>query len=734
MSPYVSSLSVPSFLLGLIRALPLGCVVEKGTVYCHGSGFPFGMHVSLSTAFPLAAFHILAGGGALLLLASPRNVGKKILFLATSLTVYCILRLLILIGIYGEFRDALLLLDPTWTLASMSPFLFFMAAEMPLGNAPLSPSLFQFGRLRTRNALLAVLALSVLVFGLWAVFRFGEPAVGKPGRILVDEAHSNWAWTDRSFGELSFGMGTEYHYGALFRQLQERFDVRRNYDAITAFSLKEIDVLIIKTPSRPFQDSEKSAIRTFVEKGGGLLLVGDHTDVFGSSTVMNELCRSVGPRFNLDAVLDLEDQQFLVWRRQGHLWHKMLAGVPRVCFATSCSVNLSLGGLGVISRGNVYSEAAHYGHHFFYGDLVYSTEDAVGTRCLVAVASRGRGRVAWFSDSTILSNFTLYNPYNAELCLTLLDWLNEAPRWHWFRWVARSGLGLVAVLLIPVLVRRRAVMGHLIAALALSVAGAALVIHMTPAAGELPAGSRIPRAHFEAEHCRVALDERYAFLSAESSTGFHTNQTFYALTQRLGIVPHVMESPDEARSQDIVVFLEPVRRIGAGERRRFESFLRVGGRILVVDTSVNQVSTANDLLADYGLQLAEQVSGEGECLVTFDGTIVELPHARTIIGGTPVLRDAIGRVVVASQRIGKGTIMVMGDSSVFADSSLGLTGRVPDSDELARIKLEFFLLRELLAGDDGRLSGAPVRGRNRGCSTRRHVETSSLLCYHSPDP
>jgi hypothetical protein len=668
--------------------------------------------VSLSTAFPLAAFHILAGGGALLLLASPRNIGKKIVLLATSLTAYCVLRMFILIGLYGEFRDASILVDSNWILASMSPFVFFMAAEMPLENGLLPPSLSQFGRLRTKNGLLAVSALSVFLFGLWGISRFGEPAVEKPGRILVDEAHSNWAWTDRSFGELSFGLGTEYHYGGFFRLLRERFHVRRNYDAITTSSLKEIDVLIIKTPSHPFQDSEKRAIRTFVERGGGLLLVGDHTDVFGSSTIMNELCRSVGPRFYLDAVLDLKDQGFVVWRRQGHLWHQMLEKVPRICFATSCSVNLPPGGLGVISRGDVYSEAAHYGHPFFYGDLAYSTEDVVGTRCLVAVASKGRGRVGWFSDSTILSNFTLYNPYNTELCLALLDWLNEAPRWRSFPWVARSGLGLVAVLLIPLLVRLRAVMGHLIAALALSVAGATLIIHTTQAARELPAVSRIPRAHFEAEHCRLALDERYAFLNAKSNAGLSTNQTFYALTQRLGIVPHVMEGPDEARAQDMVVFSEPVRRIGAGERRHFERFLRLGGRILVMDTSVNQASTANDLLAQYGLRFAEQVSSEGKCMVRVDGTLIELPHVRTIVGGTPVLRDTVGRVVVASRRVGKGKIIAMGDCSVFADSSLGLTGRLPNSDQLARIKLEFFLLREGLAGNNVPFTRATVTGGN----------------------
>jgi hypothetical protein len=99
-------------------------------------------------------------------------------------------------------------------------------------------------------------------------------------------------------------------------------------------------------------------------------------------------------------------------------------------------------------------------------------------------------------------------------------------------------------------------------------------------------------------------------------------------------------------------------------------------------------------------------------MVRVDGTLIELPHVRTIVGGTPVLRDTVGRVVVASRRVGKGKIIAMGDCSVFADSSLGLTGRLPNSDQLARIKLEFFLLREGLAGNNVPFTRATVTGGN----------------------
>jgi len=706
-SPYVASLRVPSFLLELIRAFPLSCVVANGTIQFQGSGSPFELYLSLSQLVPLAAFQVFVGGSALLLLAPPRDIGRNILFLGASLVVYCVLRLLILVGLYQEFRAAWLLVDPNWTLVSMGPFVLFLAAEIPVRKDLWLRSLSQFYRFRSKKDLYIVSSLWILLFGLWALFRFGEPAVEKAGRVLVDEGHSNWAWTDHTFGELSFGLGTEYHYGAFFRRLQERFDVRRNYGTISTSVLNNADVLIIKIPSRPFTTAERDAVCSFVNRGGGLLLIGDHTDVFGSSTIMNELCRSLSCRFNLDGVFDLKDQGCVVWLRQGQLWHQILESVPKVCFATSCSIKLSPGSLNIISRGNVYSDAANYGHYSFFGDLAYSSADPVATQCLVAVAPKGEGRVAWFTDSTILSNFAIHNPCNLELSLALVNWLNKVPRWHCFPWLARSGLGLALVLMILAVVRGRFSIGHLVVALALSVLGAIVVLHAVRTPPELPPRSGTPRAYFDTKHCRFELDQRYFFMDVKSEKEFSTDQSFYTLTQRLGIVPRVMDNLAEPSPQDMVVFFEPVRRFSCTDRRHLERFLNLGGCIMVLDASFNQASTANQLLADYKMEFRDQGVGRDTSFVEYDGTSVKLSHVRTILGGTPVLEDSAGRTVVASRQVGKGRVIAMGDCSAFADSSLGLLGSFPKPDQLARIKLEFFLLRLGLSGHDANFSSKP---------------------------
>lgn len=46
--------------------------------------------------------------------------------------------------------------------------------------------------------------------------------------------------------------------------------------AITTSSLQGVSVLIVPEPQDPFSDSERGVVLTFVQNGGGLLLIGDH--------------------------------------------------------------------------------------------------------------------------------------------------------------------------------------------------------------------------------------------------------------------------------------------------------------------------------------------------------------------------------------------------------------------------------------------------------------------------
>lgn len=121
-------------------------------------------------------------------------------------------------------------------------------------------------------------------------------AIGTGPKLVLDEAHSNFHTLDGrylAFGRMAHGIG---------------FQVTPLRTQFTDESLRDVRVLVIAnalnarnarnnwtlpTPSA-FTSSEISAVRRFIERGGGLLLVADHMPFAGAA---EDLGRAVGVQF-----------------------------------------------------------------------------------------------------------------------------------------------------------------------------------------------------------------------------------------------------------------------------------------------------------------------------------------------------------------------------------------------------------------------------------------------------
>src|SRR5262245_10471562 len=99
-----------------------------------------------------------------------------------------------------------------------------------------------------------------------------------------------------------------YNYASIAKFLSHYYDVKANSAPLTPDVLRETDVLILKTPTRAYSPEERAAILEFVRQGGGLFLVGEHTNVWGSGFYLNALARPLGFDFRYDVVFDLRKQ------------------------------------------------------------------------------------------------------------------------------------------------------------------------------------------------------------------------------------------------------------------------------------------------------------------------------------------------------------------------------------------------------------------------------------------
>lgn len=76
-------------------------------------------------------------------------------------------------------------------------------------------------------------------------------------------------------------------------------------DKIDAATLADCDVLVIKTPTARYSPDEVEAVLQFIEQGGGVLLVGDHTNFERMATTMNDIARPLGFIFRDDLLFGL---------------------------------------------------------------------------------------------------------------------------------------------------------------------------------------------------------------------------------------------------------------------------------------------------------------------------------------------------------------------------------------------------------------------------------------------
>lgn len=658
---------------------------------------------------------ILAGGLALLPLLRGEKPRRRALRLATALAVvggYALFRYLALTAVVGISRDPTLFWLPLAQALSFLPLAPLLAHVLPLGaslpEAGKKPALRNAGRYAACAGLAFVAGLAVV--GLLAEVDPGRP---KAGRVLLDEYNSNWEWTTQALDTEWYGQKSGYNYYSLGQWLQYYYQVDTNFSPRTPELLAGYDVLIIKTPTAPFAPEELDAIDAWVRAGGGLFLIGDHTNVFGTSSYLNPLARRFGLRFRYDSTYDLQTLRVTLYERPGLLAHPAVLEMPPFLFATSCTLEAPLTAGNVMVGYGLRALPVDYSTRVFFPDKDREQDYPFGLFLQSAAVQHGQGRVVAFTDSTVFSNFTMFIAGKPEYFLGVMNWLNHAARWPWLD----GALLLVAVLggaaslyLLRGLDRRRGLavlLGALLLATALGPWGAHKLAE---------ASNPLPEPHtaytgiaFEAEHSRLALPTRPAASPPDASY-----QTFYVWTQRLGYVPSFSDTLEEALGRgQVLVLVNPVRPFDPAEMAALEAFVRGGGRLLVLTEPQGQSTTlANQALAPFGLEVEARRATTGAVHNAAGEALGELQVSGLVRGGEPLLTLAGQAPLVALVHHGEGLVAAVAFAQPFSDGQMGSTSVIPTAHQRFLFEIEFWLLRGLVDGDDWPPLRVPASGTN----------------------
>ena len=152
---------------------------------------------------------------------------------------------------------------------------------------------------RARKTLLTIVLASVLFAG---VVSSGGPLVLEPpNRSILVHNRGGLDWKRPVFGK--FGSFSSGMFGLLPVYARENgfeFDVL-DKDSIEGSDLSNTQVLVLINSPKQWSSAEKAVISEFVSDGGSLLVLGDHTDVFGLMKGFNPLIEDFGIRFKFDS-------------------------------------------------------------------------------------------------------------------------------------------------------------------------------------------------------------------------------------------------------------------------------------------------------------------------------------------------------------------------------------------------------------------------------------------------
>lgn len=521
--------------------------------------------------------------------------------------------------------------------------------------------------------------------------------------ILVDNIHSLARDQIQHLQRGQFSYLALHGMGRLFDHLASngyatRYVTRDDAHELTADVLRGVDILFVDLlglHSLDYSAREVEVVRRWVERGGGLLVASDHTNVYDNARRVNALLEPMGIRVTystaIDRVPDFANPEgsYLKVRRFGT--HPVTRGVRAITYLGGATL-ATQHGVAFLSEGGFSDFWAEGRPPRHLGNWRRDPSEEAGSLPLLAARDFGAGRVVVLGDENLLGNQQLFMADNFALVTNLFAWL----------------AGLEA---------------------------APPALHAPP-----PARLRVG----------FALEPSGWNVYGQDCDFYHP---FYITFNQ---TPGVMAAGllDLDGDWDVLVFTDPAAPLDAAGRRAVAAHLAAGGTVVVLTDVVRTRPGARQLLVD----LVPDVVVEGRSRISVQGlpapervetlTAAEewpavspalavgglhvagqeypgglrcpwdvgktRPYLRRIraSGGEPLLQAEVRGGVVDVARtyaVGGGTVVVFFQDGVFRNETLGWAEHVPTGRTIESFRIAYAFIDWLLErhGARGR-AGAQV--------------------------
>ncbi len=279
--------------------------------------------------------------------------------------------------------------------------------------------------------------------------------------VIIDEFHSEWepTWTDyiEAYEEDPVS-GVNNYYG-LLHVLSSLYDVTLIIDkpekvpsvstvktvlvddGISLQTLKQIAqdreaVLILKCVTKPYSQAECEAIMQFLAEGNGLILIGEHTNLYDMGTNLNPFAERLGYRYLPTGIQDIYSESRGTITQSGEfpaLIARYLTG--DFLWETGCSLEKLDGkDRGSNSLFEVRSRPSCFAHYEnetspFFLTRVFTEEIKLNCEfhrfLTVAGVKYGEGKAILWTDSTPFNNGLIGSGEHLQLFIGMIEWVDS---------------------------------------------------------------------------------------------------------------------------------------------------------------------------------------------------------------------------------------------------------------------------------------------------------------------
>jgi hypothetical protein len=560
-------------------------------------------------------------------------------------------------------------------------------------------------RARSVRIILAAGLTAIFCLVIWFGLRPGA-GLGHPLKIGLWQGKFIGTWEMPSWERPGVEL-TSAHFGMLPSYLKAfGWKIETFGPDLTSDRLAGLDAVLVINPLE-LSDGTVSAFRDFVSRGGGLLVAGDHTNMFGVRAPVNRLLAGTGLSLGDDTVIPARETWPGSLDIVGDRWWTAGVSETLLGYGVGASLDVRRPGRPLLIGRAAFADGPNpddpSGNHI--GDYTQRPGEPIGGLTLVAWAPVGRGRLVACGDTSMFQSLSLRT--------------SQSFVRHLFEFAAAGALsggpaGRVSPwgLLYPALL---GVFGLLALFLAGGIGPLARALVPLAFAAVIATASFSARA--EVERFNAVPGSRVAAVDLSHANAFDPRGAtddsvdgLYLNLMRAGYLP--VNAPRGlagfagGAGVEAAIVIAPTRPLGPAERDALLDLADKGGLVLIAAGAREEPFT-RDLLAAAGLKLRPVALGPVPYLdSSTPGPWTNQPRfsdtwpleidpagpARSLYG---VELGGRGWDIIAEAPRGRGRILVIADPRFFCDMNLEAIGTYwkPNID----------LLRQLLGGNtDGK--------------------------------